>query len=274
MTDDIRNCDDLDARLAGYVDGEATAESRAAVAAHLAACPPCRKHADEESAARQIVHEHRAALHVTAPAALRVRCQAGATVRDSGVSGSGVPGSQAPGSGIEAPGSSAQRSRSAFRKWAPLSLAATLLLAVGGVFLFGLNNRVQALALSLTVDHIKCFAMRPSAPIEPADAARRWRQDQGWPITVPQTEPAEQLKLIGLRRCFSADGRVAHMMYMWHGAPLSVYVVQADAGRDCVIDRMGREAVIWCAKGRTYAVIADGHPDLQHIADYMKGHIQ
>jgi hypothetical protein len=63
------------------------------------------------------------------------------------------------------------------------------------------------------------------------------------------------------------------MMYMWHGAPLSVYVVQTDAGRDCVIDRMGREGIMWCAHGRTYAVIADGHPDLQHIADYMKARV-
>jgi hypothetical protein len=138
------------------------------------------------------------------------------------------------------------------------------------VFLYGANNRVEALALSLAIDHIKCFAMPPTAPVEPAEAAQRWQQDQGWPITVPQTEPAEQLRLIGVRRCLSADGRVAHMMYTWHGAPLSVYVVQANAGRDCVIDRVGREAVIWCAQGRTYAVIADGHPDLQHIADYMK----
>ena len=43
------------------------------------------------------------------------------------------------------------------RRWAPLSLAATLVLAVAGVFVFGLNNRVEALAASLAVDHVKCF---------------------------------------------------------------------------------------------------------------------
>lgn len=157
------------------------------------------------------------------------------------------------------------------RRWVPLSLAATLLLAVGGVVLFGLNDRVEALGLTLAMDHVKCFAVRPTAPIEPADAAQHWRQDQGWPITVPRTDPAEQLCLIGLRRCFSADGRVAHMMYTWHGAPLSVYVVQQDVGRDGVVDSLGREAVIWRAQGRTYAVVADGHPaGLDHIVDYMK----
>ena len=261
MADDIRNCGDLDERLAPYVDGEATAESRRAIETHLAACPGCRKDAEAEVAARQLLHDHRGTLRGVASAALRARCQ-------EAVSGSQDPTLNPQVSRPDFQGGSARRS--VVRRWVPLSLAATLLLAVGGVFLYGANNRVEALALSLAIDHIKCFAMPPTAPAEPAEAAQRWQQDQGWPITVPQTEPAEQLRLIGVRRCLSADGRVAHMMYTWHGAPLSVYVVQADAGRDCVIDRVGREAVIWCARGRTYAVIADGHPDLQHIADYMK----
>jgi hypothetical protein len=34
---------------------------------------------------------------------------------------------------------------------------------------------------------------------------------------------------------------------------------------------MGRETIIWCANRRTYAVVADGHPqDLGRIIDYMK----
>ena len=45
----------------------------------------------------------------------------------------------------------------------PLSLAATLVLAVAGVFVFGLNNRVEALAASLAVDHVKCFKCRRNA---------------------------------------------------------------------------------------------------------------
>ena len=37
---------------------------------------------------------------------------------------------------------------------------------------------------------------------------------------------------------------------------------------------MGREAVIWCANRRTYAVVADGHPpDLSQVVDYMKAHV-
>jgi hypothetical protein len=162
------------------------------------------------------------------------------------------------------------------RHWVPLSLAATLVLAVAGVFVLGLNNRVEALAASLAIDHVKCFKITgKTASVDSTEAAAHWQQDQGWPIIVPQTEPAEQLRLLDVRRCFTTGGRAAHMLYTWRGAPLSLYVLQEDAGRDCVLDRMGREAVIWCLRGRTYAVVADDHPqDLSHIVDYMKARVK
>ena len=94
-------------------------------------------------------------------------------------------------------------------------------------------------------------------------------------MTVPPTEPAEQLRLVNVRRCLTSDGRAVHMLYTWHGAPLSVYVLQENAGRDSVVDQMGHEAAIWCANGRTYAIVADGHPsDLTHIVDYMKARVR
>ena len=164
------------------------------------------------------------------------------------------------------------------RRWAPLSVAATLLLAIGGVFLFGLNDRVEALATSLAIDHVKCFkTVKTDAnrAVDPAAAAIEWKQDQGWPITVPRTEPSEQLVLLHVRRCFSTDGRAAHLMYTWRGAPLSLYVLQENAGQNRVCEHMGREAVIWCANGRTYAVVADGRPqDLSHIVDYLKTRVE
>jgi hypothetical protein len=162
---------------------------------------------------------------------------------------------------------------SSVRRWAPLSLAATLVLAIGGVFVFGLNDRVEALAASLTIDHVKCFKVSGGTPAhaDPSVAARDWVQDQGWSVVVPKSEPAQQLTLVDVRRCFSSDGRAAHMMYRWRGAPLSLYVLPENIGRDRAVDRMGHEAVIWCANNRTYAIVAEGHPrDLTPVVDYMK----
>jgi anti-sigma factor (TIGR02949 family) len=247
MADEIKTCRELDERLAPYVDGEATPDARRSVDAHLAACPPCHDRADAERSARDVIHTHRDVLRSAAPAELRARCAALCVSHST---------------------------LWTVRRWIPLSLAASLLLAVAGVFLFGLNDRVEALAASLAVDHVKCFKVDGGSPhAEPSVAEARWQQDQGWPIVVPASAPAQQLTLVNVRRCFTSDGRSAHMMYTWRGAPLSLYVLPEDIGHDRVVDKMGHEAVIWCANRRTYAVVAAGHPqDLSQVVDYMKSH--
>jgi anti-sigma factor (TIGR02949 family) len=251
MADDIKTCRELDEKLAPYVDGEAPPDARRSVEAHLAACPPCHDRADAERSVRDVVHTHRDTLRAAAPPELRARCAA-----------------------LQSLVGNRHSTMSSIRRWMPLSLAASLVLAVAGVFLFGLNDRVEALASSLAIDHVKCFKVDGTSPRTGAPAAEaRWQQDQGWPIVVPASAPGQQLKLINVRRCFTTDGRSAHLMYTWRGAPLSLYVLPEDVGRDRVVDKMGHQAVIWCANRRTYAVVAEGHPqDLSQVVDYMKAH--
>lgn len=267
MADDIRTCAELEERLAPYVDGEAAPASRAAVDAHLTACPPCRANAEAETAAREFLREHRVELSARAPEALRAACSRLSTP-DAQLTTPNNPET------VLRPPTSVFRSR--LRRWAPLSLAATLVLAVAGVFMLGLNDRVEALAASLAVDHVKCFKVNGTATqAEAGTSERAWQHDQGWPIVVPQTEPSEQLTLVNVRRCITTDGRAAHMMYTWRGEPLSVYVLQGDAGRDRIVHRMGTQAVVWCEKGRTYAVVAsDARNDLAPIVDYMKARVR
>jgi anti-sigma factor RsiW len=258
MADDIKTCRDLEEHFAPYVDGEEAPADRRAVETHLGACPPCGERAAAERDARDLVCQNRDRLRPAAPAELRARCAALSAASPFG----------------NAPAQQASRRTAAIRRWAPLSLAATLVLAVAGVFVFGLNDRVEALAASLAVDHVKCFKVGGTpAHTEPAVAERDWQHDQGWPIVVPQSAPAQQLALVDVRRCFSTDGRAAHMMYTWRGKPLSLYVLPENIGRDRVVDKMGHEAVVWCANNRTYAVVAGGHPqDLAQVVDYMKAH--
>ena len=256
MADEIKNCGDLDERLAPFVDGEDAPAERAATAAHLTACPPCRQHADDEREARDVIHAHRAALCAPAPGALRDRCLAASALAGS-------------------PTQSASRSASLLRRWAPLSVAATLVLAVAGVFLFGLNNRVEALAASLTADHVKCFAVgKTDVPTDAVVAAAGWQRDHGWSVEIPAAAVSQELELVGVRHCLSTDGRAAHMLYRWRGEPLSLYVLPANTGREQVVRKMGHEAVIWCANQRTYAVVADAHStqDLTRLVTYLKDH--
>ena len=252
--DRINDCAELDARLTPFVDGEDTPAEHAAVTAHLSACPPCRRQADDEVSARDYVQAHRDELRMAAPQSLRTRCA--------------LMGAQLPASGSRLQGSRA----AGWRKWAPLSVAATLVLAVAGVFLFGLNNPVEALASTLALDHIKCQKIgEPNPNTDAATVSSHWEHDRGWSIAVPKTLPSEQLTLVDVRHCLSSDGMAAHLMYTWRGAPLSLYVIPDDKGHAGSVDKLGRETIIWCANRRTYAVVADGHPqDLQRIIDYMK----
>ena len=261
MADRIKSCADLDERLTPFVDDEATPDERAAVGAHLGKCPPCRKHADEERTARDLVRGHRAGLCPTAPASLRARCD---RLRE--------------GLGDQARVNHDNVVRGAFaatlRKWAPLSVAATLVLAVAAVFLLGLNDGAEALAASLALDHVKCFKV--SAPATTADAvveSRVWEQKQGWPVVIPPTAPAEELQLVDVRRCYSTDGRAAHLMYKWRGRPRSLYVLPQDTRRQRVLRKIGQDAVIWSANQRTYAVVASEHTpaaDLTRVVTYLK----
>jgi anti-sigma factor RsiW len=264
MADDIRTCRDLDERLTPYVDGEDDPPSHREVEQHLGACPPCQGAARDEASARELVRAHKATLTARAPETLRARCAAGVQLP---ASGSRLPASAFPSSRLPS---------SFFRKWAPLSVAATLVLAIAGVFVFGLNDRVQALAASLAIDHVKCFKVNGTASeADPHASEAAWQQDQGWPVTVPEPAAAEQLKLVEVRRCLTTDGRAAHMMYTWRGEPLSVYVLQGEAGRDRLVRKIGAQAVIWCANRRTYAVVSgDASRDLTPIVDYMKARVR
>src|ERR1700754_1545406 len=76
MAEDIRNCRDVDAHLAPYVDGEEPPASQHAIDAHLSACPSCRDHAEAETSARDLVRSHRDALCAQASDSLRARCEA------------------------------------------------------------------------------------------------------------------------------------------------------------------------------------------------------
>jgi anti-sigma factor RsiW len=248
-------CQDLDPVLAPYVDNEAAAHERAAVDAHLAACPPCRDRVTGERAARLVVQGRRDTLRCCASEALRTRC-ARLTA-----------------------GTRAERRGAAIltRRWVPLSLAATLVLAVAGVFLISLSDRVEVFAAQLALDHVKCFKFTPDR-IAKGDATvigRDWEAARGWALKVPSTAREYDLELMGVRRCGSTSGSVAHVLYRWRGEPLSVYVLPGPLAPppavQSVVDTLGHEAIVWSHAGRTYAVVARGSRDeLARVASYVK----
>ena len=197
-----------------YVDGEATAEETAAVEAHLTDCPPCRSRAMAERAARDVLQARAAALGERASAGLRARCIAAAS----------RPAAETP-----ATASLGRR----VAAWVPLSMAATLVLAVGGVFFIGQNDRLEAAFVAqLALDHDRCFGhLEDTTPSFDQQAAEtRLPSDHGVDLAVPD-ETAE-FDLIDVRECLYDEGEMVHILCEWRGEPVSLFVVPDRATRE------------------------------------------
>jgi anti-sigma factor RsiW len=258
----MASCRDIEPALAAYVDGECGAAERGDVEAHLARCPACRSKVASERATHELLRARCKTLRGCAPDSVRQRCVAQRA--------------------------HARGRRSFLRRgpWVPLSLAATLVLATAVFLLFGLGSAVETYAAQLALDHVKCFQFPADTITGDIDAiGRDWQASNGWPLRVAAPSATERLELLGVRRCGSTHGRVAHVLYRWRGQPLSLYVLNGrveeavedsgDLTAHNTIKKLGEQEIIWSSKGRTYAVVSRASlADLQQVALYVRRRIE
>ena len=267
----MNECRDLEDLLSAYVDGEAVDGDCARVRTHIESCGVCRDRVAGERQARDAVRARRGVLRACAPETLKARCAAHAAAVE-------IKAARAAAAPVDPPAAFAPVPRRTFvRRWAPLSLAATVLLAVASVFGLGLNDKVQALAFQTTIDHVTCSRFKGITPkVDHLAEATRWQERFGWPISVPASSEASQLELQAVRRCLLTDGSVAHMMYEWRGEPLSVYVLPKPALSDGaeVARRFRHNAIMWTQNDRTYIVVTPRprDPSLEQVVAYVRTH--
>ena len=195
----MKKCADIDRLMTPYVDGEVDTATQRAVQAHLVDCPPCRERADTERSARRIVRSRASTLTRPASAALRARC-VGA-----------VPSTETP-----APPT---RIGLRVRRWVPLSMAASLLLAVTGVFMVGQQERLEAAFVAqLAIDHQKCVAEFGIGhpPLDAVQAETRLAA-LGLNVSIPAIDDHAQMDLVDVRSCDYDGGRMAHLLYELDG---------------------------------------------------------
>lgn len=257
----MNDCRELEPLLAAYVDGQADAAERARIDAHVGACAGCRDRVAAQRTVCDSMRARRDALRGCASEALKGRCAAFAPRNPAVPSPSRVRT-------FVKPAASAWR-------WVPMTAAATVVLAIAAVFGLGLNNKVQALAVQATMDHAACSRIHMAkAAADPVGAAERWQQRFGWTIKVPASTDQSDLELRAVRRCAMSDGRVAHMLYIWQGEPLSVYVLpRAVVERaPAYVHRFGHDAVMWSQNDRTYLVVANRRRDagLDRVVAYVQ----
>lgn len=256
-TGECRACELL---LAAYVDGEAPARDRHRVEQHTQSCAGCRDWLEREQAVHAALRARRARLRACAPEHLRARCAAHAAPDH-----------------VAAPPRAVSPAvfQSAFRRWVPLSVAATVIFAVAAVFALGLNSKVQALAVQSTVDHVKCSRFHVSdREIDAVSAAQQWQARFGWPLRLPASAGDSGLQLRAVRRCAVTDGRVAHLIYSWMGEPLSVYVLPKRTLGDVpeFVHRFRHQSVMWSQNDRTYIIVTSRPHDaaLEGVVAYVR----
>jgi anti-sigma factor RsiW len=229
----VEGCQAIQGMLTPFVDGEASPAERSAIERHVRICPSCAALVDEERGGQTVLRARRAALAVAAPAGLRARC---------------------------APPRRRARHVTAWR-WVPLSLAASLLIAVAGAFVYSVNHPVEALAAELAVDHMKCFKLQDtSATPDAVELAQTWKRERGWAIPVVTGIPEDGIQLVGLRRCLTSEGQMAHLLFMAGDKPLSVYIWPRVVAPPGDLEVMGQRAVIWASNGRMFAVVGAQPP--------------
>jgi anti-sigma factor RsiW len=261
------NCNKLDPLSTPYVDGELDAANRAALDAHLRVCPPCQSRVDAERHVRELLQARKPALQkACAPAALRAKC-AGLTadltadlkVRTT----TDVVQAFRP-----APDGATWRVR-----LTPYALAASLVVIVGGAFVYELTDRsVRVMAAELTADHVKCFGLnRLLGTHEVASVVEgSIGSSFAWPLHLPEGPERAGLELVGARPCLYGEGRIAHIMYRHNGHPVSVFMLPKTSRSDALVDVMGHEAAIWSVGDRTFVLIArEPRGEVERMASFV-----
>jgi hypothetical protein len=155
----------------------------------------------------------------------------------------------------------------------PLAVAATLILIVGGAFVYRVTETSpHVMAAELTADHVKCFAMNAVLRTQQSPAAVESSLASGfdWNVHLPDNAVREGLELVGSRPCLYGAGQVAHIMYRHNGRPVSLFMLPRTTRPDQLVKVLGHEAAIWTVGDRTFVLVArEARSEVERMAAFI-----
>ena len=250
-------CDRIDLLVTPFVDGDLPDADRRAVEEHLRVCPPCHSRIAAERQVHDLIRTRVPALTQTAaPDALHARCWL--LARHAPHSADGAAASAAP----------------LPRRLASYALAASLVLVVGGAFVYQATDQsARVMAAELTADHVKCFAIngmfgthQGAAAVESSMAG-----SFGWSMHLPDDPARVGLELVGSRQCLYGEGEIAHIMYRHQGHPVSLFMLPKAARTEELVEVLGHEAKIWCVGDRTFVLVArEPRSEVERMASFVQ----
>ena len=287
----MHNCDSLDPLVTPFVDGALPEGDRRAVEEHLRVCPPCHSRVTAERAVHELLHARRPTLcRTVAPDALHLRCAEAAKRAEAAAlqnlenENLRTPNLRTPNlrtPNLRTPNlrtrtqNAERRTPNAFfsARLAPVALAASLVVVVGGAFVYQATDKsARVMAAELVADHAKCFAMNGALGTHQAASLVEASMASSFDgqMHLPDASRAG-LELVGARQCLYGEGRIAHIMYRHQGRPLSLFMLPAAVRTQETVEVLGHEAAIWCANNRTF-VLVSGEPrrEVEQIASYVQ----
>lgn len=263
-------CSRVDSLVTPFVDGELPPGEQQTVATHISACQPCRAKVAAERAIRSLMQARQAELTPLAPPGLKARCAALQAHRTSTVVP--FPTEKA----LPAPPAFAARTWRA--RLAPFAMAATLLLVVGGAFLYqATRSSSRVLAAELAMDHEKCFRLNALLGTRHSPQTVEAAMSSGfdWDVHLPDTSGHAEVSLVGSRPCLYGEGKVAHIMYMHNGKPVSLFMLPRETRQNQIVQVFGHSARIWSEGDRTFVLVArESVPELEQMAALVRTSIR
>ena len=264
MTEDSMACDRIDPLVTPFIDGELPDADRRAVETHLRACPPCHSRVAAEREVQALIRARVPALNTAdAPDTLHAKCWALAQHTPRAADGAAQPLKPA----VTLPA-----------RLAPYALAASLVLVVGGAFVYQATDKsVRVLAAELTADHLKCFAMNRAFGKHEGTAAVETSMAESfdWRMHLPDDPARAGLELVGSRQCLYGEGEIAHIMYRHQGHPVSLFMLPKTARTEQLVEVLGHEAAIWCVGNRTFVLVArEPRPEVERMASFVQASLR
>lgn len=239
-------CSRIDSLVTPFVDGALPPGEQEEVARHLGSCADCRAKVAAERSVRALVQSRGAELRTgTAPADLKARCSA-LRARPATVH----PFQAAP---------RAARPAGWARRLRPFALAASLVLLVGGAFLYqATRSSSTVLAAELAADHVKCFGLNSLLGTSHSHQVveQSMASTFGWIMQVPRVPAGEALELVGSRYCLYGEGRTAHIMYKHNGEPMSLFMLPRETRVEQLVQAFGHRLRMWSVGDRTFVVVS------------------
>ena len=250
-------CDRIDPLVTPFVDGDLPDADRRAVEEHLRVCPPCHSRIAAERQVHDLIRTRVPALTQTAaPDALHARCWLLARHAPHPADGAAASAAPLP------------------RRLASYALAASLVLVVGGAFVYQATDQsARVMAAELTADHVKCFAMNGVFGTHQGAAAVESSMSGsfGWSMHLPADPARAGLELVGSRQCLYGEGEIAHIMYRHQGHPVSLFMLPKAARTEELVEVLGHEAKIWCVGDRTFVLVArEPRSEVERMASFVQ----